>query len=237
VKEFQNRNPLLRCGNEVVVEQKKPIASGGRRQFFRGCLFLFVLVILLGGIVWHFSRFSTGGQFLVKTEDSGMISDHQEEMEYLRLLFRNRYPFELSVTVQLCRMDGDTASPRFAVIDKRSWSFTGARSLYSGSFEARVNIVTSGDGRFHVTDRSGKPEDLLNMPADLVSEQSLVEVDAKLRVALTGKVREGRLTGVGTIREDQMTYGEAITKYCSLPGGHPDKILVITLTPKANYGR
>ena len=205
-------------------------------KFLRNFLFLFVLVMMLGGIVWHYSRFSTGRKFLLETIDAGIISDHQEEMEYVRLLVRNRYPFELSVTVRLCSMDGDTTAPRFSIIDKQHYSFTGTRSLYSGTYETRVSIVASGEGRFYVVDRSDKPGELFDLLTN--SSQNREEVDEELRTTLTGKVREGQLSGVSTIREDQMTInGKEIIKYCSLPGEHPDKILVITLTPRAKYGR
>jgi len=236
MKEFHNRNPLRRKAKNVVIELDKPTFSGNRRQLFRGFLLLFVLVCLLGVIVRHYSRFSTGGKFLVQTVDSGVISDHQEEMEYQRLLIRNRYPFELTVTVRLCRLEGDRDSPRFFHIDKHQCHFTGARSLYSGSCETRVNIVTSSDGRFYVTDRSGKPEELLNLQKN--ADCSFDTVDAKLRASLTDKVRERQLVGVSAIREDQMTNnGKEITRFCSMPGEFSNKILVITLTPKANYGR
>jgi len=224
----------MNCGAEAVaVEQDKSASSGFRRKFLCGFLFLFVLVCVLAVIVRHYSRFSTGGKFLIKTEDSGVISGSQEEIEYQRLLIRNRYPFELTVAVQLCRMEGDMASPRFSIINKQHCSFTGTRSLYSGSFETRVNIVTSDTGRFYVTDRSGKPEELLNLRK--ATERMFEEVDAKLHASLANKVCEGQLAGVATIREDQMTKnGKEIIKFCSLPGDHPDKILVITLIPRIN---
>jgi len=241
MKEFENRNPLRHQAEKAVLEQDMPASSDGRRHFLRDFLFLFILVCFLGGIVRHYSRFSTDGKFLLQTEDSGIISDisdHQEEIEFQRLLIRNRYPFELTVTIRLCHMEGDMASPRFSIIERQHCSFTGVRSLYSGSFETRITIVASGDGRFYVTDRSGKPEELLNMAADRTSEQNIEEVDVKLRASLTNQVREGQLPGISTIREDQMTnHGKEIIKYCSLPGEHPDKILVITLTPKVNDGR
>ena len=242
MKEFHNRNPLRRRPDETILEQDNPTFVGRRRSFlrvFRGFLFLFVLVCLLYGVVWHYSRFSTGGKFLLKTEDSGVLSDRQEEREYQRLLLRNRFPFDLTVTVQLCRKDGDPALPRFFVFDERQYRFTGTRSLYSGSYETRVSIVVSGDGRFHVTDRSGKPEDLLDMAALDAKplEQNGGAVDARLHAALVKAMLENKLSRIGNIREDQLTYGKAVTRYCSLPGGPPDTFLVLTLTPKANYRR
>jgi len=238
MKEYQNRNPLRSQAEETAIAPEKSTCSGGRRKFIRDFLFLFVLVCLLGVVVWHYSRFSVGGKFHQKTEDSGVISGTQGEIEYQRLLVRNRYPFELTVTVHLLRMDmnDDTASPRVFILDKRQYSFTGTRSLYSGTFETRVTIVTSGDGRFHVTDRSGKPDELLNMLKNLKTDRSIEEVDAELRASLVNKMREGQLTGIGTIQEDQRAYSKAITKYCSLSCEHPDKILMITMTPRRITG-
>jgi hypothetical protein len=235
MKEFQNKNPLRQQTSETVMEQAKPLSAGRRREFLTGFLFLFVLVCLLGGIVSHYSRYSTDRKFVLRTEESGVVSDDDVQIAYQRLLVRNRYPFELTITAQFCRMDSNTASPRFSMFDKRSRSFTGTRSLFTGTFEARVNIVVSGDGRFCITDSSGQPEELLNSVTS--TEQNIEVIDAKLRAALAKKVCEGQLTGLSHFREDQKTYGKEITWICSLPGDPPDKVLVITLRPKANYER
>ena len=225
--------------NEVVLEQEKPFVSGHVRKSLGCWVFLFALVGLLGGIVQHYSCFSTGGKFLLHTEETGVISGKFGDIEYQRLLIRNRYPFELTMTVRLCQMDSDTASTRFYVLDQRSWSFMGTRSLYSGSFETRANIVTSGDGRFQITDRSAKPEELINVPISDAQtlEENLGLIDARLHASLVSDLRKGKLSGISNIKEDRLTYGKEIIWNCSLPGEHPDKVLVVTLRPRANYGR
>jgi hypothetical protein len=238
MKEFQNKNHIRRQATETDMEQENPPSAGRHRKFLAGFLFLFVLVCLLGGIVSHYSRYSTDGKFALLTEESGMVSDNEVQIEYQRMLVRNRYPFELTMTAQLCSVDNNAETPRFSVLDKRSWNFTGTRSLYTGTYETRVNIVVSADGQFHVTDSSDKPEVLFNsLTTKVVKWEDFGVIDGELRTTLTQKVREDQLAGVSQIREDQKTYGKEIIWVCSLPGEHPDQVLAITLRLKANYGQ
>ena len=216
----------------------KPVSGRCNRKVFRSILFLLVLIILLGGIIWHYSRFPAHGKFVFLTEASNIISVDDGEIEYKRLLVRNRYPFVLTITARLCRVDGDPAFPRLTVLDTRYYSYTGGRSWYSGAFESHVTFVTSEDGRFTVTDRSGTPLELLNMPTPNsdTTERNLWIEKASLLKQLASDLRNGELPSLHETHEDSKeNYGEP--KFYSLPGGRTDRVLVITLMPKANTGR
>jgi len=252
MKEFQNRNPLRRRPNEdrdenvrdesvrdESVRDEIVIVQGNNiRRIVSGILFLLVLIIVLGAIIRHYSRFSTHGAFVVLTEDSGFVdSVDAGEIEYKRLLVRNRYPFVLTITARLCRVEGDEDFPRLTALDTRYLSYAGVRSWYSGSFEKHITLVAAADdGRFTVTDSSGTPPELLNMPilnAD-TEERSFWFDKSNLAATLIRDLREGKLPGISEIPEYRRKDFDKPLFY-SVPGGRSDRVLVITFTPIANY--
>ena len=240
----QNRNPP-RCkadDNVSVNKQRKPFSVCGW-QITCNILFLLVQVMFLGGIVWHYSRFSSHGESVLLTEVVGTFSNDDEIIESQRLMVRNRFPFVLMVTVWLCRIEGDATTPHFTVLKSQYSSFTGVRSWYSGTFETRVNFVASDNGQFTVTDQPGTPQKLLKSS---VSDDDLPERDDWNDVTglpptlvdwLTKKLRKGPLPRISEIREDRKSSGKDIIWNCFLPGDSTDKVLVITMTPCVNYGR
>ncbi|MCL2117432.1 MAG: hypothetical protein FWH27_03285 [Planctomycetaceae bacterium] len=246
MKDFQNRNPLRRQvdanGNADTIEQKKPSVGRGRK-ISCNILFLLLLVLLLGGIVSHYSRFSTYGEFVLLTEESDTVSTDEEVMEYQRLLVRNRFPFVLTIAVRLCRVEDGETSQRFSVLDTQYYSFVGTRSWYSGAFEARIHFVVSDTGRFTVTDRSGTPLEQLLTPfpnadakdRDLWSETTVLP--SLLANQLVKELRKGKLPGISEIKEDRKIRTKEPIWCCSLPDDHDGKVLVITMSPRANYGR
>lgn len=234
MKEFQNRNPLRQqaddmVSDQTVIERGANSSAGYRRNILGGFLFLLILVILLGGIVYHYSRFSfTSGEFVLLMEESGTVSGDQGNIQYERFLVRNRFPFVLTMTVRLCCIESDATSPRFFVLEKRYYSLAGTRSLYSGTYETPIGIVTSRDGRFHVTDRTGTPQELLDIAA---SEADESEKDLWLdEKQLPKNIHK-------TLRDAKLRHGKSYYWSCSLPGDSPDKILLFEITPLADYGR
>ena len=234
MKEFQNLTLLRRRADEAksdvaMIERKTNPSAGHWRNILGGFLFLLIHITILGGIVYHYSQFSfTSGKFILITEESGIVSGDQGDIEYERLLVRNRFPFVLTMTVRLCRNEGNAESLRFFVLEKRYYSFTGVRSLYSGTYETHINTVASGDGRFHVTDRAGVPQELLNMAtydADK-SEQNLWLDETQLPKNF-----------LEATSEDKLKYRGSYYWLLPLPGDYSDMFLLCTLTPQANYGR
>lgn len=238
MQDFQNRNPLRRQTKEKpAAVQKKPLADQGRR-IVPGVLFLLVLIMLLGVVVWHYSRFAKYLEFDFLTEESKTVSVDDSEIAFQRLLVRNRFPFVLTITARLCRVEGDEVFPHLTAIDTRYYSYVGTRSWYSGLFETHVTFVASGDGRFCVTDQSGTPLELLELPIkDADTDEKILWIDDPSPLTrLVSDLREGKLSGLSEVHEyRQEDFGKPM--FISLPGGSTDNVLMITLTPRANYGR
>ena len=144
----------------------------------------------------------------------------------------------LTIISRLCRVEGDEVFPHLTALNTRYNSYVGARSWYSGVFETGVTLVATDDGRFCVTDQSGTPLELLDLPiTDADTEERILWIDDAISLPrLYSDLREGKLPGLNGIhiyREED--YGKPM--FFSLPGGRTDEVLVITLTPIANYGR
>ncbi len=249
---FQNKNPLRRQDGESEPVETNPVDPKSKNvkpwsvgRFFRGLLLLAAILLLFGGVIYHYSIFSFSyGEFVLITEQNETVSAGNEEYDYQRLLVRNRFPFVLTMTARLCRIEGTEQPPRFSVLDTQYYSFNGIRSWYTGTFESRLNIVTSDAGRFVVTDRPGKPPELMSSSTKKNNTSDYVSVDEppteatlppQLAKSLAKAIREGQLTRVCDIREDRKPGGREVTWFCTLPGDHPDEVLVLTLTPRANY--
>jgi hypothetical protein len=243
MKDFKNRNPLRRQAvdflvNDATVELEKTLL-GRLRSVSGGIAFLIALVLVLSGVVWHFSSFSTFGSFLLQTEESNSFFVGEEKIEYQRLLVRSQFPFVLNATVRLCRVEGTNATPFFTVLDTQYSSFTGTRSWYSGTLETRLTIVASDDGRFTVTDRVGEPQELLHLASwksDTSEGDELSELPGlppKLANKLARELRESTPPGISEIRKNDMVRSKTDI-ICSLPGKYNiDKVIVLTLTPSA----
>ncbi|MCL2624271.1 MAG: hypothetical protein FWD31_11460 [Planctomycetaceae bacterium] len=234
-QDSQNTNPLRQTTNtDTTVELEKPRSGRVRKVLYR-ILFLLALNILLGAIVWHYSLFSTQREFVLLTTESNLVSVDGGEIEYQRLLVRNRYPFVLSVTTRLCRVGGDEKSPIFTILDTRYFAFQGVRSWYSGTMETHLTFVASDQGQLTVTDQSGAPTERLKMPssdvdaADPDAWSGSTRLPGPLDNLLAKTLREGSLPGISEIREDRKVNNRDILWYCSLPGDDDDKVLVITL--------
>jgi hypothetical protein len=78
---------------------------------------------------------------------------------------------------------------------------------------------------------------MLPTNADMLERNARSEtvLPSALADPLAKKLREGKLPGISEIRKDGKSYGRDILWNCSLPGDYADKVLVITLSPLANY--
>ena len=208
---------------------------------------MLILLLVFGGIVYHYSQFGSGRQFVLASEEAGAISLSQCQGEYQNLSVRNRYPFVLVAATYLCRVEGDATSPRFLVLDSRSNAFEGKRSLYSGAFESHLTFAVSEEGFFVVTDQPGEPQELLEKSIAAIdsSNDILPHVDPlSLRAALppniasllTQAMQKKSLSGVSQIAVNSPAHhGKMLNWFCTLPGDHSDMVLVISITPVANY--
>ena len=227
----------------VVTPEKteKNIARQITKTVFGVCVLLLILVFF-ARVIKHYSQFESGRDFVLLTQQADSFTSDNAELDYQRLLVRNRYPFVLMLTVRLCKVNNNAQQPEYTVLEKSQYTFSGKHSLYSGTYQTAFTVAASNEGRFLVTDFPLSPEDLIN---DLSADKDLSDEDVffppenlskKIIPLLTQAVKEGKLSRLSEISEDRkISNGRDNHWFCALPGDNADKVLVITLTPLANY--
>ena len=217
-----------------TVRQKKKTVSG--------VCFLLLIIVVLGGIIKHYSKYESGASFVLLTEKADSLSSTEFEIDCQRLLVRNRYPFVLALTVRLCKVENDAQQPEYAVLTKSQYTFSGKRSWYSGTYQTAFTVAASNEGRFLMTDFPLSQENLMN---DFFADKNLPDEEKffpsenlpkEAGASLIKAIKEGNLSRLSEISEDRkIRNGQDNHWFCALPGGNADKVLVITLTPLANY--
>ena len=207
-----------------------------------GVCFLLLIIVTFARIIKHYSRFESGTNFVLQTEKADSLTFSKGKLDYQRLLVRNRYPFVLMLTVRLCKVNNNAQQPEYTVLEKSQDTFSGKHSWYSGTYQTTFTVAVSSEGRFFMTDFPLSPEYLMN---DLAADADLSDEDIffppenlskKITPLLTKAVKEGKLSRLSEISEDRkIRNGRDNHWFCALPGDNADKVLVITLTPLANY--
>ena len=207
-----------------------------------GVCFLFLILVVFGGLIKHYSRFESGRDFVLLTQEADSLTLDEIDLDYQRLLVRNRYPFVLMLTVRLCKVGNDAQQPEYVVFEKSQETFSGKHSWYSGTYQTAFTVAASNEGRFFMTDFPLSPEDLkieLDTDMALFGEEDLLppgNLPQKIVPLLTKAIKEGNLSRLNEISEDRkIRSGRDNHWFCTLPGDNADKVLVITLTPLANY--
>ena len=221
----------------------KKNATGAKIMTIWGILFLLILIVIFGKIVYHFSQFESGSRFVLHVEETDTISTDGGEFEYQRLLVRNRYPFVLMLTTRLCRIENDGKQPKFFVIREQQETLTGQRSWYSGTYELTFSIAASNDGRFCVSSATLASEDLMDGPlpqnTDFSDDESFHlpgVLPEELVSSLTKAFKEEKFSRLNEVSDaPKIRHTKDKYLFFALPGDHADKVLVVTLLPLANY--
>ena len=226
--------------NTSVITEKNIVRQRIKTVF--GVCFLLLIIVAFGGIIKHYSRFESGRNFVLLTQQADSFTSDKVELDYQRLLVRNRYPFVLMLTMRLCKVENDAQQMEYTVLAKSQYTFSGKHSWYSGTYQTAFTVTASNEGRFLMTGFPLSPEDLMN---DLAVDTDLSDgevffpsknLSKKIVPSLTKAIKEGNLSRLGEISEDrEIRNGQDNSWFCALPGDNADKVLVITLTPLANY--
>jgi len=238
------RSSFVQIGDpvEIVPEKtEKNIVRQRIKTIFGVCFLLLILVVFIR-IIKHYSQFESGRNFVLLNQQTDSFTSDGIEIDYQRLLVRNRYPFVLMLTVRLCKVESDAQQPKYTVLAKSQYTFSGKYSWYSGTYQAAFTMAASSEGRFYMTDFPFPPEDLtieLGIDTGWSDEDVFFppeNLPQKIVPSLTKAVKEGKLFRLSEISEDRKIPNRRDSHwFCALPGDNADKVLVITLTPLANY--
>lgn len=208
---------------------------------------MLLILLVFSAIVHHYSQFNSGRSFVLSTEEIDSVVVDGKQADYQRFLVRNRYPFVLTATARLCRIEGDGKSPQFSVLETRRETFVGKRSWYSGAYETRFTIAASNDGRFAMIDQTGTPREWF---AATKPDSDMADTDAlpsspvlptEIAKSLADAIRKEQLTEIREIDEGRKLRNKKSSHwFFTLPGDdssgdNADEVLVITLIPVANY--